>query len=359
MLPFINMSGWDTEPAPEREWAVLDRIPMRQPTLFSGEGSIGKSLVELQLCAAHVLGRSWLGTTATQGAAIYVGCEDDKDELHRRMADIATHYQTTFMDLIKGGLHLVSLAGEETLLCVPDKSGKLAPTPLFNKLVEAAGDIKPKHIGIDTSADVFGGNEIDRGQVRQFIGMLRKLAMTANGAVVLLSHPSLQGINSGTGLSGSTGWHNSVRARMFLQTPRAKEGEQPDTDLRELEFKKNNYARLSEKIVLRYRNGVFDAETTSSFDKAARDQRIDEVFLAVIAKLIEQNRPTSPSPNASNYGPKVVAEHPDGKAYLRAEYVQAMERCLGSDRLHVVTFGPKTRPLRSLALGPKNTPPIG
>jgi len=37
--------------------------------------------------------------------------------------------------------------------------------------------LKPKHIGIDTSADVFAGNANDRAQVRQFISLLRKLAI--------------------------------------------------------------------------------------------------------------------------------------------------------------------------------------
>jgi hypothetical protein len=42
---------------------------------------------------------------------------------------------------------------------------------------------------------------------------MTKLAIAANGAVVLVTHPSLTGINSDSGLSGSTAWHNSVRAR--------------------------------------------------------------------------------------------------------------------------------------------------
>jgi hypothetical protein len=33
---------------PQREWAVLDRIPLRQVTLHSGHGAAGKSLIELQ-----------------------------------------------------------------------------------------------------------------------------------------------------------------------------------------------------------------------------------------------------------------------------------------------------------------------
>src|SRR4029453_10133392 len=37
--PWIDMSRWDDEPVPEQEWAVCDRIPLRQCALFSGEGS--------------------------------------------------------------------------------------------------------------------------------------------------------------------------------------------------------------------------------------------------------------------------------------------------------------------------------
>ena len=44
-LPFINMSSWDNEPLPEREWAVSNKIPLRQTALISGEGGVGKSYV--------------------------------------------------------------------------------------------------------------------------------------------------------------------------------------------------------------------------------------------------------------------------------------------------------------------------
>src|SRR5206468_1716844 len=97
-LPFIDMSTWDS-PAPPRQWAVKDRIPLRQPTLFSGEGAIGKTLIALQLSVAHVTARDWLGTSPEPGPAIYLGAEDEADELHRRLADIAAHYGVRFADL--------------------------------------------------------------------------------------------------------------------------------------------------------------------------------------------------------------------------------------------------------------------
>jgi RecA-family ATPase len=206
------------------------------------------------------------------------------------------------------------------VLAIPDRQGKVQPTPLFERLLEAAGDIRPKHIGIDATADTFAGNEIDRSQVRQFVGLMRKLAIAAGGSVVLLAHPSLTGISSGTGLSGSTAWHNSVRARMLLKSPsRDSNDDQSASDLRELSFLKNNYGPLAERIVLRYRNGLFLPEAgQSTLEKLARDQKVDETFLDVLGKLIKQNRPVSPSAHASNHGPKVIAGHPDGKAYTSA-----------------------------------------
>ena len=109
--------------------------------------------------------------------------------LHRRLTAIAGHYGVKFSDLIAGGLHLLSFAGADAVLAIPDRQGKVQPTPLFDRLLEAAADIKPRHIGIDATADTFAGNEIDRSQVRRFVGLMRKLAIVAGGSVVLLARP--------------------------------------------------------------------------------------------------------------------------------------------------------------------------
>ena len=133
---------------------------------------------------------------------------------------------------------------------------------------------------------MFAGNEIDRSQVRQFIGLLRRLAIVANGSVVLLSHPSLTGINTGTGISGSTAWHNSVRARIYMTAPKIEPGVQPDTDIREIQFKKSNYGRVADSMVLRYKNGLFLPEAgPSNIDKAAREATVDDPFIAVAKSL--------------------------------------------------------------------------
>jgi RecA-family ATPase len=199
-LPFINISGWDNEPIPEREWAILNRAPLRQAGLFSGEGGTGKSIIELMKDVAHVAEKEWLGSLPERGPAIYVGAEDDEDEIHIRLAGIAKFYGVSFEDLARDGLHILCLLGEDATLCAANgKSGKVEVTSLYRRLKQAAGDIKPKNISIDTLSRAFAGNEIDRVHVYAFAMHMQALAVAANGSVTVLSHPSLQGISDGSG----------------------------------------------------------------------------------------------------------------------------------------------------------------
>src|SRR6516164_8512768 len=103
-LPWLDMSAWDHQPIPEREWAIRDRVPLKQAGLFSGEGGTGKSIIELMKNVAHVSGKDWLGSMPEPGPAFYIGAEDDADEIHRRLAAIANHYGVTFDDLTSGGM---------------------------------------------------------------------------------------------------------------------------------------------------------------------------------------------------------------------------------------------------------------
>src|SRR3546814_19737218 len=61
---------------------------LRQATYLTGPGSAGKSLLGQQLATCHALGRPFLGVDTRGGPALYITCEDDKDELHRRQAAI-------------------------------------------------------------------------------------------------------------------------------------------------------------------------------------------------------------------------------------------------------------------------------
>jgi RecA-family ATPase len=352
-LPFIDMTKWRVDQAPPRDWAVRDLIPRRNVFLLSGEGAAGKTLLMLQLGTAHALGKDWIGTLPEPGPFLYLGAEDDIDELHRRLDDILKHYGADFPDL-RDRVHLLSYAGEDAVLaCTNYKAGIVTPTPLFERFFKAAVEIKPVLIGIDTSADVFAGSEIDRSQVRQFVGLLRKIAIQANAAVVVTTHPSLTGINSGTGLSGSTAWHNTVRARAYLTTMKTDKDEEPDPSLRMLEFKKNNYGPVARSIALRWENGVYKPVAgVGSFDRLAAERHAETVFLTLLSKLNSQNRNLSPN-YGSTFAPTIFAREPEAKGLGTTALKDAMSRLFEKNQIHTELVGPPSHQRTRLKIGPK------
>jgi RecA-family ATPase len=355
-LQWLDMWNWDSRPVPERQWAILNRVPLNQAGLFSGEGGTGKSITELQKDVAHVTGKDWLGSMPEMGPAFYVGAEDEADELHRRIADIATHYGVTFRELVEGGLHVLCLLGQDATLCAATgKSGKVEVTNLYRQLLEAAGDLKPKNISIDTLSRAFAGNEIDRVQVYAFAMHMQALAMVANGSVTVLSHPSLQGIASGSGISGSTAWHGAFRFRQYLRGVKATDGEEPDTDLRQLEFKKNQYGPSSEPIVLRYQHGLFlPVPGIANLDKLAREARVDEIFLHGLGQIIRQGRDAIAGSSSYEFGPSLIAELPEAKKerISKKDLIAAMNRLLAAEKIHIGrTSGPPTKAKKCLQPG--------
>jgi RecA-family ATPase len=350
-LPFIDMSRWDEEPLPERAWAVLDRVPLRQTALFSGEGGAGKSIVTLHECCAHVLGRDWLQSLPKPGPAIFIDAEDEETELHIRVGCIAQHYGVSFADLIKGGLHLLSFVGKDAVLATFSRSGKIESTPLYQQILEAAGDIKPVMIGIASSANVFAGSENDRSQVQQFVALLTRMAIAAGGSIQLISHPSLTGINTDSGLSGTTQWHNAVRARSYLRSIEPDSGEQPDNDLREIVFKKNQYGPRAETIVLRYQNGLFlPVPGVASVDRLAHEQRAKDVFLTLLERFTKANRNVSEKRDTS-YAPALFSSEDEAKKALvtNKQLANAMSELFREGKIWNEPYGRRDRKAHRIA----------
>ena len=241
------------------------------------------------------------------------------------------------------------------MLASASRNGKIAPTPRYAQLFEAAGDIKPKMIGIASSANVFAGSEIDRSQVQQFIGLLTRVAIVANGAVTLITHPSLTGIATDTGLSGNTQWHNAVRARMYMKGIKPDNGEQPDNDLREIVFKKNNYGPISESIVLRYSNGLFlPVPGATTLDKAAHDAKADDLFLTLLTRIRSRGETLSPKRTAHMYAPTVLAREPEAKAagIRKKDFEDAYVRLFNAKKIHLEPYGAPCRGTNEIIAGP-------
>ena len=337
---FFCAADLDGMPIPARLWHVLDLIPAGTVTTLNGDGGTGKSLAALQLAAATALGKHWLGQPVAPGRALFISAEDDRDEIHRRIADIARAEGVNLSDL--DGLTLRSLAGKDALLAVasPSKGDVMQETPLFLALDRWLAEHRPTLTVLDTLADLFGGNEINRTQARQFIGMLRGLALRHETTVLLLAHPSLSGMTSGSGSSGSTAWNNSVRSRIYLRRVKSSEGDEPDPDARELEVMKANYGKTGLILPLRWKEGVFVAEIRAegNLDRMAASAKAERVFLKILRAYTDEGRYVSAQPGPT-FAPSAFASHPGAEGCHKRALRAAMDALLGNGKIKVESHG--------------------
>ena len=205
---------------------------------------------------------------------------------------------------------------------------------------------------LDALADVYGGEENARAQARQFIALLRGLAIKNDLAVVLIAHPSLSGMASGSGTSGSTAWSNSVRARLYLERVLDEGNREIDPDLRVLRVKKSNYGPVGLELRLRWQNGAFIIDgAAGGFDKLAADAKAERVFLDLLAAFEAQGRDVSPKRSPS-YAPTAFAKHPHNEGITAKGFADAMERLLVAERLHIEPIGPPSRQYKRLTIAP-------
>lgn len=301
-ITLIDPGEWQGKPVRDREWLIPGICIRGGATLLNGDGGVGKSLLCLQLQAALALGQPWLGletpAKATRSLGIY--CEDEPDELHRRMADITRYYKCNFSHLA-GNAMMVSRVGENnTMMKFDRRSGAGEPTAFFKQLDATINDLGIEVVIIDTAADTFSGSEIDREQVRSFVQKLRGWSLRTRGAVIITQHPSMSGMASGTGASGSTGWNNSVRSRVYLtkNDQKDEDGDDIPTNERLLKFMKSNYGPTKPKMRLVWEDGVFKPVTEASETTFVNIQIIKDAMMGAAIEYVNQGVRISPDPNS-------------------------------------------------------------
>jgi RecA-family ATPase len=335
-LKTVTMDALLRREAPKREWHVERWIPANNVTLFPGDGGTGKTTIAMQLGWAAASSRQWLGMAVKPCSVLYVSCEEETSELHYRGQQFYTH------EIAATGLerfHLLDLAGQDDTLLVTFKGDKPQPTPLFQKIETFVARHKTGLLILDSVADVFGGDENSRPQVRAFIRILRGLALRRSCTIPLLAHPSVSGMQSGRNYSGTTQWNNSVRSRLSLTMATTEDGEEPDPDLRILELLKANRARAGEKIYIRWKDGRFirDSRAADGVD-IEQELKDEELFLKLLDKFGEEGRNACLATGTS-YAPKRFAEHPLGKKVSPVRFKHAMEILLSAGKIKNETYG--------------------
>ena len=221
-------------PAPSREWVCYGWLPQRL-ILFTGHGGAGKSRIALQLAAAVASKQAnhWIPppdkntpplslTVAAQGEPVLLASwEDEEDEVHRRLANMAKTLPWAASDQIEDRLNFADLSGGGALWDRRKNNG-VGLTTVGEALRAAAEEIKARLLIIDPRAAAYAGDENHRAQVRAFISHWDRWARDQNCAVLLLDHlPKSSTMDkflekSGASYAGSTDWHNAARCVLTL-----------------------------------------------------------------------------------------------------------------------------------------------
>ncbi len=244
----INDVISNPSPAPAFVWDGY--LPKGEVSLLAAHGAAGKSTIGLMLCVAAALGRPLFGVDTVQCNTLFVSLEDSAPVVRYRLAGICRIW---FIDPSELGDKLTVVDGAEypELFSADNRQGGDTTRTYF----EMKQLVKTYEVGlavIDNASDAFGGDEIQRRQVRAFIRSLSQILKPGNAALLLLAHVdkntsrSKQSENS-EGYTGSTAWHNSVRSRLFMK--------REDNGNLNIDHQKLNLGCKREKLTLTWQKG--------------------------------------------------------------------------------------------------------
>lgn len=338
----ITPGHWPREAPPPVDWLADQRIPRGDVTTLHGDGGAGKTDLSLQLAEGVARGAEfWLGHRITRGKVVIISAEEPERELRRR---IWLHsIRDNFDPAELCDLHLwfpEDVAG--AVFAVPDRAGMMQPTPLFRSLEVAISGVAPVLVIVDNVAATFTGNQNDRVMVRSYVNLWRTVARQASHpAVLLLDHPSLSGITSGTGRGGNMDWRNAVRSALYLRSPDDKD--EAERGIRLFETAKSNYGPIGQQVRLQWAEGGLAPEhAPSSLVRLAENAKVDELFIRLLEERNAQGRWVTSS-KAVGYAPKELAALPGASGCTATALASAMERLLSAKRIVVETFGPPSK----------------
>lgn len=344
----IAASAWAGIDPPPREWLVDGWIGMGTVTSLYGAGGTGKTLLAQQLSTSVVTGQEWIGLPVRRGRVLAIHCEDDAAELHRRQAAICRDMNVSMEPL--GDLRLLPRVGHSNFFMILNGArGEF--TPFYDAVLRYAREYRPALIILDTAAHLFGGSELDRSQVTEFVAhCLGRLALDSGAAVVLCAHPP----KDGSGYSGSSAFDASVRSRLFFR----RDPQDEDLDRRVLEKPKANYAAQAlgdAAIQLTWGDGVLTRCETVSPAMARMDtQALASTVAAAVASLVASGFDglSMSSRAGTDYAPKKLREwEPDLRGHSENAIMDAINAGIRRGLLSVRRVGTNARPKTILTTG--------
>lgn len=273
------------EPQPPK-FIISDWLPCGYSTLLAGHGGVGKSAVALFLAVCIAIGMAFFGLQVERRRVMYLSCEDREGVLHWRLSKICRYLGIAMSDLA-GWLDIIDLVGHDTILFQPGRDKAI--TEAYRQLRARITELGTQVLFVDGISDTYNGNENSRAEVKAYVNALLALIPPDEGAVVLVGHVAKMAANTRTaeGYSGSTGWHNSVRARWYLypESSLSDDGTSERTGDLVLELQKSNLGPTDQAMTFTWDDGagLFVGSTRggeSHFDRKYRDREETEGIVA-------------------------------------------------------------------------------
>lgn len=262
-------------------------VPRGVVTLLSAHGGTGKSMVALMLAVSSALGRPIFEVATARSKTLFCSLEDSAEIVRWRLSGICKAWSIKPRDL-EPWLTIVD-GTQSPELFASESRGTGQGTTTFMELDEITLEQGTEFLIVDNASDAFGGDEIQRRQVRAFMRLLGDLAKRNDAGVLLLAHVDKQTSRkpanpNDEGYSGSTAWHNSARSRLFMSVKNAGE--------LTLEHQKSNFGKRREPISLIWRDGHLPEllSDSASFESSnlRADGRIQDQKAADLLRLMAE-----------------------------------------------------------------------
>lgn len=301
LLTPVDVAGVLARPSPPPRFVWDGYAPRGVVTLLGAHGGTGKSTIALMLAAAVATGRELFGIATDAAPVVFASFEDGAHIVRHRLAHICQCWGINPAEL--AGLHIVDgTANPELFACEGRGPGDV--TPAHGELLALVKQTGAGLVIVDNASDAYGGDEIQRRQVRAFMRALAVIAREGDAAVLLLAH-----VDKGTsrkersdteGYSGSTAWHNSARSRIFMSR---------DDGVLTLAHQKSNLAKLREPLMLEWPDGGLPqaVQSLSPVVQGISDRVDTKALLKLIAEFSERGEHVTTATTSRTHAAKLLA----------------------------------------------------
>lgn len=316
---------------PQHPFLIPDWLPLAAATLYAGNGGGGKSYTALEIGISLACGLNVLGYRTEPVSVVFLSGEDPyetikwraKQFIHSKKGEIdltLLEQNFTVVDWTKEDQKIIFTMGGR------GKDGAAFHQQAMDRLRNVIDACVPSLVIVDNDSNLFGGNEIDRSHVSNYVTGLVALAEMA--AWLLLHHIDKGSARSGImdAFSGSTAWNNAVRARWSIG--------KLDSGRTGIKVFKNNYGKIGASAEIEFNQSTLCFDIGQSYFPSYSGVKRERTLTLYIGRVVEKSganglRKSSKSKAASVFS-EIKAIQPElGFDIVAGEVESAVAKMLG------------------------------